>query len=102
MASGTTPITRPVRLTPRDVDLLEDLAGLIFASADLLAERHYPALRRETAHRYLRRLRAGGYLVRSTRHLLDRRAPSLVYALTPLARQVLARRTPYLERTSDA
>lgn len=94
--------TQPVRLTARDLDLLEDLAGLVFASADLLAERHYRGRASATAHRRLRRLRAGGYLVRHSYQLLDRSRASVVYALTPSAREAVARRTPYLERTSDA
>lgn len=100
-ARGTARTPRVV-LTERDLDLLEDLAGLLFASADRLAERHYPNRSPATAHRRLRQLRAGGYLVRHSRHLLDRSRPSIVYSLTPSARDEVMRRTPYLERTSNA
>jgi hypothetical protein len=103
VASATrTPHAPRVRLTERDLDLLEDLAGLIFASADRLAERHYADRSPATAHRRLRQLRAGGYLVGHSRHLLDRSRASIVYSLTASARDVVMRRTPYLERNSDA
>jgi DNA-binding MarR family transcriptional regulator len=94
--------TPRVVLTERDLDLLEDLVRLLFASADQLAERHYANRSPATAHRRMRQLRAGGYLVRHSRHLLDRSRPSVVYSLTPSGREEVMRRTPYLERTSNA
>jgi predicted ArsR family transcriptional regulator len=90
-----------VQLTLRDLALLEDLAELRLATADQLADRHFATVRK-TARNRLRRLVAGGYLARSTRYLLDRQRPTVIYALTPRAHEALERRTLYLERTSRA
>lgn len=88
-----------VRLTPRDLALLEDLAALRQASVDQLAARHFPGLTRKTALNKISRLVAGGYLTRAMRHLFNRARPTAVYGLTPAGRQVVEERTLFLQRT---
>ena len=92
----------PVRLTPRDLALLEDLANRRRASVDQLARAHFAGLARATALKRLSRLVNAGYLARSTRYLLNRQRPTTVYCLTPRGRIAVDTLTHYLERTTRA
>jgi predicted ArsR family transcriptional regulator len=88
-----------VRLTPRDLALLEDLAELRLASLDQLAARHFAGLTRKTALNKLSRLVRGGYLTRSQGHLFNRPRPTALYTLTPAGRQAVEQRTLFLQRS---
>jgi DNA-binding MarR family transcriptional regulator len=92
----------PVRLTPRDLALLEDVADRRRASVDQLAGAHFSGLRRATALKRLSRLVNAGYLARSSRYLLNRQRATTVYAITPEGRAAVETLTHYLERTSHA
>lgn len=98
----STPAHAPVRLTPRDLALLEDLANRRRASVDQLAGAHFAGLRRATALKRLSRLVNSGYLARSSRYLLNRQRPTTVYCLTPRARSAVETLTHYLEKTTRA
>jgi hypothetical protein len=91
-----------VRVTARDLAIFEHIGELTFASADALAERHFPRALRKVALNRLALLVRGGYLTCFSRQLLDRPAPVPVYGLTLRGREALATHTLYLERRRNA